>query len=146
MGDLALYIHIPFCRKKCVYCDFYSITELSRRPRYVAALCTEIDRVSRSQKQESAVNSIYFGGGTPSLLSQEDFSRIFSALRAGFKLASDVEISCEANPGTLDPRRLLELRRAGINRLTIGVQSFRDSDLQILGRIHDAETARQAIV
>lgn len=146
MGELALYIHIPFCRKKCIYCDFYSLTSLHWRQRYIKALVQEIDRQGRSLCEKVAtIRSVYFGGGTPSLLTREHFFAVLQTIRNHFVLAPDVEITCEANPGTLSAAKLAGLRSAGVNRLTVGVQSFCDVELATLGRIHNADAARQSL-
>ena len=137
MKTLGLYIHIPFCRKKCNYCDFYSLpTDSSKKiSSYVSALCSHITRESALYR-DYTVDTVFFGGGTPSLLSNDDFSEIFKALRESFRLAADAEISIEANPGTLDFDKLKLLRSLGVNRLSIGLQSSSDSELLLLGRIH----------
>ena len=138
MERLSLYIHIPFCVKKCEYCDFYSLCDLSLREKYVNALIAQI-KDFRSEAKNKLVDTIYFGGGTPSLLSGDDMLRIMKAVRSVFRIAEEAEISMEANPGTLNPEKLSAYREAGINRLSLGLQSADAGELQRLGRIHTRE-------
>ena len=138
----SIYIHVPFCVKKCVYCDFYSKTHLSLIPDYVQSLLKEIER--RSGLKEK-IDTIYFGGGTPSLLSIKDVETLLQAIGGHFSVLRDVEITLEVNPGTVDFDYLSRLKRAGINRLSIGVQSFNDDKLKFLTRIHTAEQAINTI-
>ena len=138
MERLSLYIHIPFCVKKCEYCDFYSLCDLSLREKYVNALIAQI-KDFRSEAKNKLVDTIYFGGGTPSLLSGDDMLRIMKTIRSVFRVAEDAEISMEANPGTLNPEKLSAYREAGINRLSLGLQSADSGELQKLGRIHTRE-------
>ncbi len=139
MRTLGLYIHIPFCIKKCLYCDFYSIpgkdTELKKR--YLEGLKNHIKEYS-VQAHGYVVNSIYFGGGTPSLLTPFQLKSIMKTLKESFNISKSCEISMEINPGTVDKNKLIEFKKAGINRLSIGIQSFVDSELLSLGRIHSA--------
>ena len=146
-GTLGLYIHIPFCKSKCSYCDFYSI--IHRKGLldiFIECLIMEIDLVAENPKYYLPVRSIYFGGGTPSILKPEDIARILQVLRTKFALIEDAEITIEANPESVDNRKLLGLIDAGVNRISIGVQSFQDEELRSLGRIHDGEEARTAII
>ena len=138
MERLSLYIHIPFCVKKCEYCDFYSLCDLSLREKYVSALIAQI-KDFRSEAKNKLVDTIYFGGGTPSLLSGDDMLRIMKTIRSVFRVAEEAEISMEANPGTLNPEKLSAYREAGINRLSLGLQSADAGELQRLGRIHTRE-------
>ena len=138
MEKLSLYIHIPFCVKKCGYCDFYSVCDLPRRGAYVNALIAQI-KSFRAEAKNKLVDTIYFGGGTPSLLSGEDVIRILKTIRSVFRVADEAEISLEANPGTLDPEKLSAYHEAGINRLSLGLQSADPKELQRLGRIHTRE-------
>jgi oxygen-independent coproporphyrinogen III oxidase len=138
----GIYIHIPFCRRKCAYCDFYSTTDLSLMPAFLEALEREIRGVPPGAL---SCDSIHFGGGTPSLLAPPETARILCTLAAVVPLRSPVEITLEANPGTLGPAELSAFRAAGVNRLTIGVQSFQDPHLKLLGRIHTAAEARRVI-
>ena len=138
----SIYIHIPFCVKKCVYCDFYSKTNLSLIPDYVKSLRKEIEQRSGSKDK---INTIYFGGGTPSLLAVKDIDLTLQTISDRFKVSRNVEISLEVNPGTIDLNYLRELKKAGINRLSIGVQSFNDDKLKFLERIHTANQSVRAI-
>ena len=138
MERLSLYIHIPFCVKKCEYCDFYSLCDLSLRTKYVNALIAQI-KDFRSEAKNKLVDTIYFGGGTPSLLSGDDMLRIMKTIRSVFRVAEEAEISMEANPGTLNPEKLSAYREAGINRLSLGLQSADPEELKRLGRIHTRE-------
>ncbi len=140
MEPMGLYIHIPFCRSKCPYCDFYSEPYHSDLAwTYVRRLCQGLEQQPFGRRP---VDTIYFGGGTPSLLPSILLERIIQAAGRAFQLAPDTEITLEANPGTLDGTQLRNLRQAGVNRLSLGIQSLQDRELQALGRIH---TARQAV-
>lgn len=137
----GVYLHIPFCRKKCAYCDFYSAFATEELlDRYVAALIREIEK--RGDSYGRPVDSVYFGGGTPSLLG-ERIEPVLSAVRRHFDLLPDTEITAEANPSSADLPFLQAARRAGVNRLSLGIQSGRDADLQRLGRTHTAKEAEE---
>ncbi len=140
----GLYLHIPFCDTKCIYCDFYSITNHSRKEEFLDCLKSEIKSQSGLVKDKS-FDTIFFGGGTPSLLSYEDFSSIFGTLFQYYNISSQSEITIEANPGTLDKNKLNELKKLPINRISFGVQSFIDSELKFLTRIHSAMQAADAV-
>ena len=135
--ELELYIHIPFCVKKCSYCDFLSApaTEQTKEA-YMAALFAEIVGRAKDYK-ERIVTSIFIGGGTPSLLSGDSIRQLMEHIREGFTLAPDAEITMEVNPGTVTTEKLTAFYGAGINRLSIGMQSAQEQELKILGRIHD---------
>lgn len=143
MIPLSLYVHIPWCEKKCPYCDFNSHVAPGARPEreYLAALRRDLDQ-DLPLADGRTVQTLFIGGGTPSLLSAEFYAGLLAAVRGCLTLAADAEITLEANPGTVQPGYLRELRAVGINRLSIGVQSFDDELLPRIGRIHDA---RQAI-
>ena len=141
----GLYIHIPFCEKKCGYCDFYSITDLSSRSAFLQALNTEFALVRKMLNPQEIFDTVYFGGGTPSLLTATEIETILKQLSENFSLSDNVEITLEANPGTIDADTFKGFRSAGINRLSIGIQSFNDNELRFLGRIHDAAQAEQTI-
>ena len=140
--DIGIYIHIPFCRRKCLYCDFCSFTgiDAATRSRYVDALVRELRSYS-APLAPYTVNTVFIGGGTPSLLAAEEAERVFDALRTCFDLAPDAEITSEVNPATADGEKLARWRAAGVNRLSIGVQSFSDTELRALGRLHTADEA-----
>ena len=135
--ELELYVHIPFCVKKCSYCDFLSApaTEQTKEA-YMAALFAEIGGRAKDYK-ERIVTSIFIGGGTPSLLSGDSIRQLMEHIREGFSLAPDAEITMEVNPGTVTAEKLTAFYGAGINRLSIGMQSAQEQELKILGRIHD---------
>jgi len=146
LPPLGLYIHIPWCVRKCPYCDFNS--HEARLPldesAYIDALIRDLEQ-ELPQTWGRRVVSIYIGGGTPSLISPTQIGRLISQIRARLNCIPGIEISLEANPGTINPATLSGLREAGINRLSIGVQSFDNTSLQQLGRIHDEQEARNAV-
>ncbi len=143
MNDLGIYIHVPFCGRKCPYCDFYSVPYTAGAVAgYAAAVLRNIRRYS---EPERAVSTLYFGGGTPSLLTTEQLGSIISEVRNCFRFADSAEVTLEANPNTLTHEKLSGLRIAGINRLSIGVQSLLDDELKMLGRTHSAERAKKAV-
>ena len=139
----GIYIHIPFCLRKCPYCDFYSVRiDNGLLESYIDALC----RNFRAEKYRGVkADTIYFGGGTPSVLTGGQVRRIIQGLYESFCIADDAEITIEANPCTVDRDKLLQYRQAGINRISFGVQSADDSELKALGRLHDYEGARRAV-
>ncbi len=138
MDKLGIYIHIPFCMRKCAYCDFYSIEDMDRVSAYVEALIAQI-RSFRSMGSRHLVDSVYIGGGTPSVLSGEDIRRILTAVRSSFSVSNEAEITIEVNPGTLDTSKLSAYREAGIGRLSMGLQSADNRELKMLSRIHTRE-------
>jgi len=140
----GIYVHIPFCDTKCIYCDFYSITNHSRKKELIDSLVTEI-KTNALKVNDKSFDTIFFGGGTPSLLSYEEFNRLFEALYTSYNISPDSEITIEANPGTLNTEKLKTFRKLPINRMSFGVQSFIDSELKFLTRIHSAEQAEIAI-
>lgn len=143
MNDLGIYIHVPFCGKKCGYCDFYSI---SYRKEKAAAFTDAVCRNIYSNRDSViTVDTVYFGGGTPSLLAAEQLERILLRIRSCFHMADNCEITLEANPNTVNREKLAELQKIGINRLSLGVQSLNDGELQLLGRSHSAERAVKAV-
>jgi len=146
LPPLSLYIHIPWCARKCPYCDFNSHEARAAIPeeRYVAALVADLEQVL-PQVWGRRVHSVFFGGGTPSLFSARSVDAILAAARARLALAPDAEITLEANPGTVEAEKFREFRAAGINRLSLGIQSFDPRQLKSLGRIHDGLEARRAI-
>jgi oxygen-independent coproporphyrinogen III oxidase len=141
----ALYLHIPFCRRKCIYCDFYSETRTLLLTDFLPALELEIGQWKRRTPfSEVTFSTIYFGGGTPSLMHPDQVKRILDILHQSFHFSPSPEISLEANPGTVLARNLQGFRNAGVNRLTLGVQSFVDEELRFLTRIHSATEAVDA--
>ncbi len=136
---LELYVHIPFCKKKCRYCDFLSFAgEEWTQETYTQALIREIG--AWKGKENKKVSSVFVGGGTPSILSVRRMEKIFEALRESFFLAEDVEITIECNPGTLEKEKLEVYKGLGVNRLSLGLQSAKNEELRLLGRIHTWET------
>jgi len=140
----GIYIHVPFCRQKCLYCDFNSVASQSRRLELVNSIVDEIG-LQQTYLNELPIKTIYFGGGTPSTLSFEELNRILSELYQHFKVDASAEITLEANPEDLTPEYLADLRRLGINRLSVGIQSFVDDHLSYFGRKHSAMEAIEAI-
>lgn len=139
----GIYIHIPLCRSRCVYCDFYSSTFDGNRSELVEAICAELTE-RRNYLRGTTVKTLYFGGGTPSLLRPDELSEIFSAVEANYPCAFE-EVTLEANPDDLSDDFLTSLKRFPINRLSIGIQSFHDDDLTLLNRRHTAEEAKAAV-
>jgi oxygen-independent coproporphyrinogen-3 oxidase len=143
---LGLYLHIPFCVSLCGYCTFArGLLDVGLKRRYVAALEQEIRGARQPAEAPAPADTIYFGGGTPSLLDPLDVARLLAACRDSFDLSSDAEITLEANPESADRAKLPAFREAGVNRLSLGVQSFLDPELRLLGRIHAAARGRAAV-
>lgn len=140
----GIYIHIPFCKQKCHYCNFFSVASLKYKNEFIEALQKEIVQ-QKDYLQAEEINTVYFGGGTPSVLSQEEIEGIIDVLRKYHPIRNDAEITLEANPDDLDSSKINELSRSSINRLSIGVQSFLDDDLNYLNRVHNSEQALKAI-
>ncbi len=146
LPPLALYVHIPWCVRKCPYCDFNSHQAKGDVPEaaYVEALVTDLE-LALPDVWGRRVYSLFFGGGTPSLFTAASIESLISAFRARLPLAADCEITLEANPGTFEAEKFRDYRKAGVNRLSIGIQSFNPQHLKALGRIHDDAEARRAI-
>lgn len=146
LPPLSLYIHIPWCVKKCPYCDFNSHAAAGRLPEqdYIDALLRDLDR-ELGAVQDRPLVSIFFGGGTPSLFSPGAIQQLLAAIHQRIEWQQDIEITLEANPGTVDEQHFNGFRQAGINRLSLGVQSFNNLSLQHLGRIHNGEDAERAL-
>lgn len=140
--DAGLYIHIPFCVRKCPYCDFYSVTDLTLKQRFLKTLITEMQLVSA---EGLSFDTLYIGGGTPSVYEHHDTSQIISAAFKYFDIRPDSEITIEVNPGAVSLQQLNGYREAGINRINIGVQSFSQKNLDFLGRIHTTKDACSTI-
>lgn len=140
----GIYLHIPFCRKACDYCDFHFSTSLGLKPRLVEAMCHELEQRA-AHWPEKNIRTVYFGGGTPSLLNPDELARLMKKMRARFQVAPDAEITFEANPDDITDENLAVWTGNGINRLSIGIQSFYDRDLQYMERIHSASEAEQAV-
>jgi len=140
----GIYIHIPFCKQACHYCDFHFSTSLKKRDEMINAICEEL--MLRKTELQGAVQTIYFGGGTPSLLTAEEIQQILEAVHAHFNIKPEPEITLEANPDDLTEDRIKELAKSPINRLSIGVQSFFEEDLQLMNRAHNANEAHESII
>ena len=138
---LGIYVHLPFCRAHCAYCPFVVSTDLTLEEAYLGSLLGEIEHRAGGEE----VDSIFFGGGTPSHTDAEHLGRIADAIRRGFKVQNDAEFSLEANPEDVSAQTVAFWRTLGVNRLSIGVQSFHDLELQPIGRIHGGQRAREAI-
>ncbi|MEO8232628.1 MAG: radical SAM family heme chaperone HemW [Ignavibacteriota bacterium] len=145
MKDSALYIHIPFCDHKCIYCDFYSIITSDNVTAFLNALKKEIEYFSKLYSTDRKFTSIFFGGGTPSLMQPEYLADIINHLKKYFVVDDNAEITMETNPGTVDKKKLKKFKEAGINRISIGIQSFDEEELKFLTRIHDKQTAIQTV-
>ena len=141
----GIYLHIPFCKSKCTYCDFYSIVNTSYQPRLVQAICDELEQ-RKSYLGNADIETIYLGGGTPSMLSNHELERILEHIHTVFTVSDAAEITIEVNPDDVDKARLKHLRKVGYNRLSMGVQSFNDADLKFLNRRHSAKQAEQVVV
>ena len=140
----GIYLHIPFCRSKCAYCGFYSVPSLKRKGEFLAELEKEIYE-RKDYLHGSPVDTVYFGGGTPSLLTIEELKTIKGWLHHTYLINKDAEVTLEANPDTLSPDYLMAVRKLGVNRLSIGIQSFFDNDLKYLSRRHDSQHALQCV-
>lgn len=137
MNGLEIYIHIPFCVKKCDYCDFLSApADLETKEKYVEALINEI-KLNKNKMSEYVVDTVFIGGGTPSLLEENQISKIMSVLRDNCNMSENPEITIECNPGTITESKLLEYKKSGINRISFGLQSANDEELKSIGRIHN---------
>ncbi len=143
---LGIYIHVPFCKSKCQYCDFYSLPgkDSSRMHGYVQAVCRHI-RESGVLAEDYLVDTVYFGGGTPSFFGAEGMAAILTAIRRSFDVSPHAEITFEANPDSVTPRLLRRLRSEGFNRVSLGVQTDDDALLQRLGRVHTYKQAEEAV-
>ena len=143
-GSFGLYLHWPFCQSKCPYCDFNShIADRIDQGRWARAYLAEIDRVG-TETQGRRLNTVFFGGGTPSLMDPELVAAILDRVRATWSVANDWEVTLEANPGSVEAGRFFGFRDAGVNRISMGIQALNDNDLRRLGRLHSAAEARAA--
>lgn len=141
--DTSIYIHIPFCKQACHYCDFHFSTSLQKKDELILALCKEL--VLRKEELPGVVNTIYFGGGTPSLLSAHEIKTIIDAVYSNFEVCNNPEITLEANPDDLSEEKIKELSETPINRLSIGIQSFFEADLKMMNRAHNVSEAFSCI-
>jgi len=140
----GIYIHIPFCKQACHYCDFHFSTSVKNKTQLLEALVQEI-QLRHTDWQDEPIETIYFGGGTPSVLTVEELHHLLDAVYANFQVIAAPEITLEANPDDLSPEYLLALSQTRINRLSIGIQSFFDADLKLMNRAHNAEQAKQSL-
>lgn len=140
----GIYLHIPFCKTRCIYCDFFSTTKSEEKGRYINALCKEL-RLRKSYLENESIETIYFGGGTPSQLDKEDFVRIFNTINEVYDTQHCTEITLEANPDDLQPAYIDMLASLPFNRISIGIQTFNESTLRLLKRRHTANQAIMAV-
>ncbi len=140
----GIYLHIPFCKQKCHYCDFHFSTSLGGKDDLLHALLLEIE-FQKTYLSGEKINTIYFGGGTPSLLSEKELMQIFDKLHQHFSIDENAEITLEANPDDLTAQKIKELKQTPINRFSIGIQSFQDADLKFMNRAHNSEEALSSI-
>lgn len=145
MSNSAIYIHIPFCDHKCIYCDFYSIITTDNIQSFLSALKKEIIYYSSLYNSDRNISSVFFGGGTPSLMEPDYIAEILNCIKDNFSLDNNAEITLETNPGTVDIKKLKAFKIAGINRISIGIQSFNEIELKFLTRIHDSQTAIKTV-
>lgn len=141
----GIYLHIPFCKQACTYCDFHFSTSLKNKAAIVAAMCRELELRRDFLPADTEIQTIYLGGGTPSLLTESELGSLLEAVARQFSIAAAPEITLEANPDDLTGEKLNQLARAGINRLSIGVQSFEEADLRVMNRSHNAKQALASI-
>ena len=139
----GIYIHIPFCKKRCIYCDFFSTTQSEKKDAYIRALCQELE-FRKDYLSGETIDTIYFGGGTPSQLSKTDLETIFTYIYKVYHVNENAEITLEANPDDLTPTYITQLRQLPFNRLSMGVQTFHESTLKLLHRRHTAQQAIEA--
>lgn len=141
----SLYFHIPYCEHKCIYCDFYSIENMASMEQFLSALELEIVRRADEFSSQETIETIFFGGGTPSLLLLHQFEKIISLIHRHYRVESQAEVTCESNPGTVELKKLNDIRSVGFNRISFGIQSFYEDDLKFLTRIHSSEEAERAV-
>ena len=145
MKETACYIHIPFCDHKCIYCDFYSIITSDNIPSFLTSLKNEISYYAKKYSSDRFLTSIYFGGGTPSLMDPDYLEEIMTSIKSNFNVSDTAEVTMETNPGTVDKEKIKKFNEAGINRISIGIQSFHEDELKFLTRIHNNETAINSV-
>ena len=144
LGGAGIYIHIPFCKQACHYCDFHFSTSLKKKDEMILALAKEIE-MRKSEFQNEIVETIYFGGGTPSILPISDLKFLIDEVYRNYKVAENPEITVEANPDDLSEERIIELLKNKVNRLSIGIQSFFEDDLKLMNRAHNSEEAQKCL-
>ncbi len=141
----GMYIHIPFCKQACHYCDFHFSTSMKKKEEMIAALCTEIKLRSAIMEGNKIIETIYFGGGTPTVLSVDELQAIMNAIYENYPVADDAEITIEANPDDLTEEKIVLLAKSQVNRLSIGIQSFFDEDLKLMNRSHNSKNALRCL-
>lgn len=141
----GLYFHIPFCKQRCIYCDFYFITSQKSHAGFLRSIRNEVEHYARQYAHREPIETVYFGGGTPSQLLLDEWFELMAGIEEHFDLSSVGEVTAEINPGDVDLDYFRELRRLGVNRLSIGIQSFYQADLEALNRSHSAEEAEEVI-
>ena len=139
----GIYLHIPFCKRRCIYCDFFSTTENDKKSTYVQALSKELE-LRKDYLDGEIIDTIYFGGGTPSRLEEKDFIQLFETIYKIYTINPKAEITIEANPDDLTPQYIAMLRTLPFNRLSMGIQTFKEDTLRLLHRRHTAAQAQQA--
>ena len=139
----GIYIHIPFCKRRCIYCDFFSTTQSEKKPAYIRALCQELE-IRKDYLEGEDIETIYLGGGTPSQLTHEELEAIFTYIYKTYRVNPDAEITLEANPDDLTPEYVAMLRQLPINRISMGIQTFQEETLKLLHRRHTATQAIEA--
>lgn len=142
----GIYIHIPFCKQKCSYCDFHFSTNLTHRKTVINAICKEIELKKNKLSNNEKIATIYFGGGTPSLLVEEELAQILDVIYKNYRLEEKIEFTLECNPDDIDVAKLQYFKKNGVNRLSIGVQSFFDDDLKFFNRAHNQQQAEKSIL
>ncbi|MEI7508112.1 MAG: radical SAM protein, partial [Flavobacterium sp.] len=140
----GIYIHIPFCKQACHYCDFHFSTSLKKKDAMVSALAKEIE-LRKNEFQDEVVETIYFGGGTPSILTIDDLRFLIDSIYKNYKVVENPEITVEANPDDLSQERIIELSQNKVNRLSIGIQSFFEDDLKLMNRAHNSAEAKECL-
>ena len=140
----GIYIHIPFCKQACFYCDFYFSTSLKKKDELIQSILIEIE-LRKNELNDEVVETIYFGGGTPSLLNQSDVEAMIQAIYKHYKVGPNPEITLEANPDDINEEKLKEMSSSGINRLSIGIQSFFEEDLKLMNRAHNAQESKACL-
>tara|TARA_B110000046_G_scaffold186025_1_gene231561 strand:+ start:7206 stop:8339 length:1134 start_codon:yes stop_codon:yes gene_type:complete len=140
----GIYIHIPFCKQACFYCDFHFSTSLKKKDDMIAALVKEIE-IRKEELQNTVIETIYFGGGTPSVLSVDEIQQLIDAVYQNHTVVEHPEITLEANPDDLSEAKIIELSKSPINRLSIGIQSFFEKDLKLMNRAHNSEEAKESL-
>ncbi len=143
--SLGVYVHVPFCERKCFYCDFYSIAGTAREDEFTEAVLREIEMKTGNLDNRPEVETVYFGGGTPSLLSVKNLEKIIDKIKENFLTSEKLEQTIEANPGTVNFRKLRQVNELGFNRISVGAQSFSERDLKFLRRIHDVEDVYRTV-